>query len=228
MTMLIAGHETTASALTWAVFELVQRPELLREVQDEIDSVLGDREPNMEDLEKLELTRLCIAESLRMYPEPPLLIRRALDEDQLPADTAGTSAKLLRASDVFIAVYSIHRSPLYWENPDDFDPRRFKRKFVNPDVPQWKGFDPEKWAGQWYPNEVAADFAYLPFGGGPRKCVGDKFALLEATVALAMVLRRYEFFFAAPTDEASKVGTNTGATIHTRNGLHMSLTKRTH
>ena len=154
------------------------------------------------------------------------IFRRALDEDQLPSDTSGTSARLLRASDVFIAVYSIHRSPLYWENPDEFDPHRFKRPFHNPDIPQWKGFDPEKWAGQWYPNEVAADFAYLPFGGGPRKCVGDKFALLEATVALAMVLRRYDFSFAAPTEEPSKVGTNTGATIHTRNGLYMTLKRR--
>ena len=226
MTMLIAGHETTASALTWAVFELAQHPQLLKEVQDEVDRELGDRVPSMDDLEKLELVRLCVAESLRMYPEPPLLIRRALDEDQLPSDTSGTSARLLRASDVFIAVYSIHRSPLYWENPDEFDPHRFKRPFHNPDIPQWKGFDPEKWAGQWYPNEVAADFAYLPFGGGPRKCVGDKFALLEATVALAMVLRRYDFSFAAPTEEPSKVGTNTGATIHTRNGLYMTLKRR--
>ena len=187
--------------------------------------MLGDRAPSMDDLEKLELVRLCVAESLRMYPEPPLLIRRALDEDQLPSDTSGTSARLLRASDVFIAVYSIHRSPLYWENPDEFDPHRFKRPFQNPTSHSGRASILRNGLGSGI-RTGGGDFAYLPFGGGPRKCVGDKFALLEATVALAMVLRRYEFSFASPTEEPSKVGTNTGATIHTRNGLFMALKRR--
>lgn len=226
ITMLIAGHETTASALTWAVFELVQKPELLERVRQEVNTVMGDRtRPTIDDLEKMELVRLCIAESLRMYPEPPLLIRRCTDEDELPAAvTGGKPVPLLRGSDIFIAVYNLHRSPKYWENPDDFDPERFLRPFINlEEAPEWKGFNPSLWKGQWYPNEVAADFAYLPFGGGIRKCVGDSFAMLEATVALAAVIRRFDFDFGGPTPNPEDVGTNTGATIHTRNGLWMSV-----
>lgn len=227
ITMLIAGHETTASALTWAVFELVQQPELLAKVRAEIDEVLGDARPDMAAIERLELVRLCIAESLRMFPEPPLLIRRAIEEDTVPAVGIPKPVKLLRGSDIFIAVYNLHRSPKYWENPDKFDPERFLRPFSNPEAaPSWKGFDPDLWKGQLYPNEVASDFAYLPFGGGPRKCVGDQFAMLEATVALAMILRRFDFAFGGKTPKPEDVGTNTGATIHTRNGLWMHVSKR--
>lgn len=106
-------------------------------------------------------------------------------------------------------------------------------------IPDWSGFDPTKWEGKLYPNEIASDFAYLPFGGGARKCVGDDFALLEASVTLAVVLRRFEFEFdpekqvgMMPIDEHPRhlnhpVGMKTGATIHTRNGLHMIVKKRT-
>jgi len=102
ITMLIAGHETTASALTWAVFELAQNKSLLAKVQAELDDVLGNKDyPTYEDIKALELTRLCFAESLRMYPEPPLLIRRALEEDVLPAGAAGVETKVLRGMDFF-------------------------------------------------------------------------------------------------------------------------------
>lgn len=230
MTMLIAGHETTASALTWCLFELAQNPVLLAELRVELDATLGaDRTApsTVAQLEELQLTRLCVAESLRMYPEPPLLIRRSLEEDTMPALSDGLVTKLPRAADIFIAVYSLHRSPRYWEEPDTFDPKRFLRPYVNPDEPTWKGFDPKKWLGQsLYPNELASDFAFLPFGGGIRKCVGDDFAMLEATVALAAFVARFDFDFAAPTATPDKVGTNTGATIHTRNGLWMTVTPR--
>ena len=213
--------------MTWAIFELVQQPPLLAKIRAEIDSIIGDRAPSVEDLNKLELCRLTISESLRMYPEPPLLIRRAIEEDVIPAVGEGREeVPLLRGSDIFIAVYNLHRSDKYWDQPDTFDPERFLRPFTNPDVPEWKGFNPDLWKGQWYPNEVAADFAFLPFGAGPRKCVGDQFAMLEATVALSMLLRRYDFAFGGPTPEPQDVGTNTGATIHTRNGLWMHITAR--
>jgi len=97
---------------------------------------------------------------------------------------------------------------------------------VNPDIPGWAGYDPEKWKGQLYPTETASDYAFLPFGAGPRKCVGDGFAMLEGSVALAMVVRSFNFSFAAPTEEPSKVGTCTGATIHTKNGLWMKPVAR--
>uniref|UniRef100_A0A7S1ULN7 Cytochrome P450 n=1 Tax=Phaeomonas parva TaxID=124430 RepID=A0A7S1ULN7_9STRA len=229
MTMLIAGHETTASALTWAVYELAQNSTLLARVQEEVDTQLGDRLPNMDEVKDLELVRLCVAESLRMYPEPPLLIRRALEDDVFPEGGVGFQAKIARGTDIFIALYNIHRDGRYWPEPHNFDPERFLRPHVNPEeAPWWKGYNPGAWSGQLYPTENSADFAFAPFGAGPRKCVGDQFAMLEATVALAMFLRRYDFEFTAPTEVPAKVGTNTGATIHTRNGLWMKLKKRKH
>ena len=112
------------------------------------------------------------------------------------------------------------------------------RYYKNPDIPEWQGFDPSKWEGKLYPNEIASDFAYLPFGGGARKCVGDEFATLEATVTLAKVLRRYDFQFdpaaihstldhlGAPESLDHPVGMKTGATIHTRYGLRMLIQRR--
>ena len=247
MTMLIAGHETTASALTWCLFELAQNRPLLEELRAELDEKLpGGRPPRtLDEVRAVELTRLTVAESLRMYPQPPLLIRRAVDDDAVPTvqlpdtdelDASGLRAravdvKVPRACDMFIAVYSLHRNPRYWKNPDAFDPKRWLEKYANPDEPTWAGYDPAKWKagdgmGSLYPTETSADFAYLPFGGGARKCVGDQFAMMEATVALAGFLQRFDFDFAGPTDTPDKVGTNTGATIHTRNGLWMTVTER--
>jgi cytochrome P450 len=135
---------------------------------------------------------------------------------------------LLRSTDIFISVYNMHRDERFWPEPDKFDPDRFLRPYRNPEFPDWEGYDPSKWMdnGGLYPTEMSAGFAYLPFGGGKRKCVGDQFALLETTAILAMVVRRFEFAFTAPTADPADVGTNTGATIHTKNGLWMRLTKR--
>jgi cytochrome P450 len=237
MTMLIAGHETTAAVLTWALFELTRNPECLKAAREEIDRVVGDREPNLADIKEMKYIRLVVAESLRMYPEPPLLIRRCRTEDELPKG-GGREATVIRGMDIFISLYNIHRDERFWPNPDQFDPMRFTRPYKNPDVPEWEGFDPTKWEGKLYPNESSADFAYLPFGGGARKCVGDDFATLEAAVTLAMVLRRFDFDFdedklegkddiqSNPKGLNHPVGMRTGATIHTRNGLHMTVKKR--
>jgi len=221
MTMLIAGHETTAAVLTWALFELSQQPDLYAKVRREIDEVLGDREPTFEDVQRLQLVRLVIAESLRMYPEPPLLIRRALEDHSLPAGAAGFETKIMRGTDIFIAVYNIHRSADYWPDPDKFDPERFLRPFSNPSRPEWGGYSPT--LSSLYPNEVHSDFAYLPFGAGARKCVGDQFACMEAAITLAILIKRFDFQLATRPEE---VGIYTGATIHTRNGLKMTVTNR--
>lgn len=229
ITMLIAGHETTASGLTWALFELSQNIPLLKRLQEEVDKVMGDRMcPTYEDLQSMELARLCFSESLRMYPEPPLLIRRCLEEDTLPAGDTGTETKVLRGSDFFVSIYNMQRSEKYWPNANTFNPDRFKTPYINPEVPSWAGYDPAKWKGQLYPNELACDYAFTPFGAGPRKCVGDQFAMLEGTVTLAMVVREFDFEFTAPTAKPEDVGTSTGATIHTKNGLWMKLRPRRH
>ena len=91
--------------------------------------------------------------------------------------------------DVFISVWNLHRSPECWENPDEYDPERFKKPFKNPGVKDWAGYNPDLLTGL-YPNEIASDYAFIPFGAGARKCIGDQFATLEATISLVMTLRK--------------------------------------
>lgn len=224
MTMLIAGHETTAAMLTWTLFELSRGPPgLLKEIQAEVRSVLkGKDRPDFEDIEAMKKLRFALIEALRLYPEPPLLIRRARTEDELPEGSSGLDGvKVLRGTDMFISTWNLHRSPELWDAPETYDPTRWERKFTNPSVKGWQGYDPDKISGL-YPNEVASDFAFLPFGGGARKCIGDQFAMMEAVVTMSMMIKNYNFEFAIDPDD---VGMKTGATIHTMNGLQMRATR---
>ncbi len=223
MTMLIAGHETTAAVLTWALFELSQQPELIEKIRNEIDSVVGsERDPTFDDIPKLQLIRFVIAESLRMYPEPTLLIRRALENDVLPcAGPNGFKTNIIRGSDLFLCVYNLHRSSEFWENPNKFDPERYLKPFSNPIRPDWAGYEPN--LSTMYPNEIHSNYAFLPFGAGSRKCVGDQFACMEAAITMVMILRDYDFKLAIRPED---VGYYTAATIHTKNGLMMKISKR--
>lgn len=225
MTMLIAGHETTAAMLTWTLFELSRGPQgMLQEIQAEVRTVLAGKErPDYDDIVAMKKLRYSLIEALRLYPEPPLLIRRARTQDVLPPGSSNLhdGVKVLRGTDMFISTWNLHRSPDLWESPESFDPTRWERAFTNPKVKGWQGFDPDKVSGL-YPNEQATDFAFLPFGGGARKCVGDQFAMMEATVTMSVILQNYDFDFAIPSEE---VGMKTGATIHTMNGLMMRATR---
>eukprot|EP00899_Mesostigma_viride_P021344 jgi/Mesvir1/29210/Mv08628-RA.1 len=220
MTMLIAGHETTAAVLTWAMFELCQNHDIMLKARDEVDRVLGDdRMPTMEDARKLPYLRLIVAETLRLYPEPPLLIRRCIQDDVLPGAHMGRpdGYKIPAGTDFFLSCYNIHRNPALWKNPDKFWPERFLEKNVPEKVTEsgWQGYDPAP-MGQFYPNEINSDYAFLPFGGGQRKCVGDQFAVMESIVILAGMLRKFDFALdIAPKD----VGMWMGATLHTNKGL---------
>ena len=106
MTMLIAGHETTAAVLTWTFFELSQQPELYEKVRKEVDEVLKGKQPTYEDMANLPLIRLCLAETLRMYPQPPLLIRRALEDDVLPKGGAKDKTFLPKVPHSLIHAYT--------------------------------------------------------------------------------------------------------------------------
>lgn len=226
MTMLIAGHETTAAVLTWATLELAKSPPIMARLRVEIDAVLADRHPTYADIAKLPYLRRVIAETLRLYPAPPLLIRRLLADTTLPKGGAAEATKLKRGTDVFINVYSLHRSASLWDQPEVFDPDRWLRPKSNPGVSKWAGYQPApslETGSPLYPSEVHADFAFLPFGGGARKCVGDQFALLESVVALAMIVRRFDFELEHPEKEVEMI---TGATIHTKSGLNMRMVKR--
>ena len=206
--------------LTWALFELYRGdPGLLQDIQAEVRTVLqGKDRPDYDDIVAMKKLRFALIESLRLYPEPPLLIRRARTDDTLPPGSSNLGKdgiKVLRGTDMFISTWNLHRSPDLWENPEVFDPSRFDRPFRNPGVKDWQGYDPDKVAGL-YPNEQASDFAFLPYGGGQRKCVGDQFAIMEATVIMSMILKDLDFEWAIEPDN---VGMRTGATIHTMNGL---------
>ncbi|KAH7425048.1 hypothetical protein KP509_11G037600 [Ceratopteris richardii] len=198
MTLLIAGHETSAAVLTWAFYLLAQNPDVLAKLQHEVDLVLGDRMPTMEDMKKLKYTTRVINETLRLYPQPPVLIRRSMEDDVLG------KYNISKGEDFFISVWNLHRSPTLWEDADVFKPER------------WPVDGPD-------PTEVTENFRYLPFGGGPRKCVGDMFATFENITAVAMIVRRFDFELALG---APPVGMTTGATIHTTAGLHMTFTHR--
>jgi len=200
MTLLIAGHETTAAVLTWTFYLLAKHPHIQRELQEEVDRVIGDGKPSMADLKELWKCTRVINESMRLYPQPPILIRRLIeDEDQLGPFT------IRKGEDIFISVWNLHRSPRLWEAPESFQP--FDR---------WSKSEP-------HPNEYNQDYKYLPFGAGSRKCVGDQFALLESICCMAMLLRRFDF----QLDPTKEVSMTTGATIHTTNGLWMKPVPRT-
>lgn len=140
----------------------------------------------------------------------------------LPRGAGENDVTLIKGMDIFISVWNLHRSPDCWENPERFDPMRFKKPFQNPGVKDWAGYNPDLFSGL-YPNEVTSDFAFIPFGAGARKCIGDQFAMLEATSCLTMMLQRYDF---ALDKDAADVGMEMGATIHTAGGLPMVLTRR--
>jgi cytochrome P450 len=168
--------------------------------------------------------RATLTESLRLYPQPPILIRRALADDVLPPGLNGAPGgyPIGKGADLFISVWNLHHSPHLWKDPEAFRPERFTERFENPAFNgAWAGYDPEAQGGGMYPNEIASDFAFLPFGGGARKCVGDQFAITEAAVALAMLMRRFTFELAQ-----DKVGMATGATIHTADGLRCRVRRR--
>ncbi|XP_014519962.1 cytochrome P450 97B2, chloroplastic [Vigna radiata var. radiata] len=225
MTMLVAGHETTAAVLTWAVFLLAQNPSKMNKAQAEVDLVLGTERPTYESLKKLQYIRLIIVEALRLYPQPPLLIRRTLKSDVLPGGYKGDKDgyAIPAGTDLFISVYNLHRSPYFWDRPHEFEPERFLVQNKNEEIEGWSGFDPSRSPGALYPNEIISDFAFLPFGGGPRKCVGDQFALMESTVALTMLLQNFDVELKGTPESVELV---TGATIHTKNGLWCKLKKR--
>ncbi|KAI3859466.1 hypothetical protein MKW92_002959 [Papaver armeniacum] len=199
MTMLIAGHETSAAVLTWTFFLLSKEPGVMAKLQREVDSVLGDRFPTIEDMKKLKYTTRVINESLRLYPQPPVLIRRSLQDDMLG------EYPITRGEDIFISVWNLHHCPNHWIDAEKFNPERWPLDGPNP-------------------NESNQNFSYLPFGGGPRKCLGDMFATFETVVAVAMLVQRFDFQMAIG---APPVEMTTGATIHTTEGLLMTVTRRT-
>jgi cytochrome P450 len=172
VTILLAGHETTASTLSWAWYLLSRHPEAAERLRDEAVAALGDRTPEYADLTKLPYTATVIQETMRLYPAVWALPRRAQAADEIDGYPVPAGA------DVMISAYTLHRHPGFWANPDQFRPERFAA-----DAPP-----------------VAHKYAYIPFGAGPRVCVGSHLGMLEATLIAAMVARRFRFEFAGTAD----------------------------
>lgn len=169
ITLFIAGHETTANALTWVWYLLARNPEAERCLHAELDTVLGDRLPTVADLPALPYTRMVLDEALRLYPPAWITNRQARVDDEI------RGYRIPAGSIVMISPYVVHRLPDLWERPDEFEPERFS---------------PERSAGR-------PRFAYFPFGGGPRQCIGKAMALTEAQLVLATIARRYRVRLAA-------------------------------
>jgi len=166
LTMLMAGHETTAKALTWTSYLLARHPEVAARLDRQLEQALGTDAPSAEGLAAIPLCRQVIREALRLYPPVWLLSRLALEDDDLGGFqvAAGTL--------VCVSPYLLHRHPDYWEDPERFDPDRFAEDGAEAGRP---------------------DFAYIPFSGGPRRCIGETLALLEGQLVLATLRQRVEW-----------------------------------
>lgn len=165
VTFVIAGYETTATALSWTIRLLAEHPEVQARVKAEIDRLIGDRVPDYEDLDRLPLIGAVFAEAMRLYPPVPMLSRFANEADSFE----GTP--IPKAMQITISAIAIHRRPELWERADAFWPDRFL---------------PEH-AKERYP------FSYLPFSAGPRACIGHRFAMIEGPLVLARMLQRFRF-----------------------------------
>jgi cytochrome P450 len=164
MTLLLAGHETVSIALTWTWYLLSQHPAVERRLHTELDEVLAGQTPRVDHLVKLSYTRMVIEEALRLYPPAWIFGRKALADDEIGGYFIPANSMIV------LSPYVTHRHPAFWEDPEVFDPERFA---------------PERSASR-------PHYAYFPFGGGPRLCIGSNFALMEMQLILATIAQRHK------------------------------------
>ncbi|MGQ0842207.1 cytochrome P450 [Actinokineospora sp.] len=161
ITLLLAGHETTASTVGWALHLIDDHPQVAARLHAEAVEVLGDRSPELEDLRKLRYTTMVLEEAMRLYPPVWILTRKAVADDEVGGYHVPAGA------DVLICPYTLHRHPAFWDEPTRFDPERF---------------DPDR-------TTTRPRYAYLPFGAGPRFCVGSHLGMMEASFVIALLAR---------------------------------------
>jgi len=190
MTLLVAGHETTASGLNWTWYLLSQHPRVESRLHAEIDAAAHVPAPTLTEMEELRYTRQVIDESLRLYPPGWVLSRRTIEADVLGGYPvpAGTN--------VLLPLYLLHRHPHFWKNPEAFEPERF--------APEHEAQRPR--------------FAYMPFAAGPRHCIGENFALYEMLVHLYKVARRYRLRYVPdkPLELEAQINLRTRHPLHVR------------
>lgn len=191
MTFVAAGHETTGIALTWALYLLANRPEAQTRLREEARAVLGEGAAAAEHVSQLYFTRQVLEEAMRLYPPAPMVARRAVRATEI-------CGRPVRKGDVaLLAFYCLHRHRTLWDNPD--------------------GFDPDRWLRDRRPTDR---YQFLAFGGGPRACIGMGFAMMEATIMLATLVRDLEF---APAPGAPSVELAMQVTLRPAGGLHLSV-----
>ena len=190
MTLIVAGHETTASGLNWTWYLLSQHPQVEARLHAEIDAAADLPAPTLTEVEALGYTRQVIDEALRLYPPGWLLSRRTIDADVLGGYPVPAGANVL------LPLYLLHRHPHFWKNPEAFDPERF--------APEHEAERPR--------------FAYMPFAAGPRHCIGETFALYEMLVHLYKVARRYRLKYVPdkPLELEAQINLRTRHPLHMR------------
>lgn len=194
LTLFFAGHETTAQALTWTAYLLAENPAWTERLTAQVDSTLNGRLPTAADVPALPAVTMTALEALRLYPPIYIFIRQAVGADQLGPYPIAPSTLII------LSQWITHRHPEFWPDPERFDPERFT---------------PENDA-QRHP------FAFFPFGGGPRICLGNSFAILEMELVLTMILQRYQFTLVPGT----QVVPDRASTLRPKGGLPVRLTAR--
>jgi cytochrome P450 len=194
VTLFLAGHETTANALNWTFMLLAQNPHVEAKLHAEIDQVLGGRLATLSDLDHLPYTEQIIKEAMRLYPPAWTVSRLAIRDVQIGEYFVPANTR------VGMHIYHTHRLPDLWDSPDTFDPDRFS---------------PER-------ERQIPRYAYLPFGGGPRVCIGNHFAMMEAKLILATIASRYQLRLAP----GQTVGMDARITLNPAGGLPMTVQAR--
>jgi cytochrome P450 len=194
ITLFLAGHETTANTLSWTLWLLAQNSQVERKFHAEIDAVLGGRAPGFEDMPKLVYTGHVLSESLRLYPPAWGMARLVTEEVEI------AGCKLVPGNGVIFAQWLLHRDARWFAEPEKFTPERWEDGFAK-QLPR---------------------FAYFPFGGGPRQCIGNTFALMEATLVLATIAQKFRFRLV----EGHAVTPLASITLRPRNGIRVVLEAR--
>jgi cytochrome P450 len=191
VTMFIGGKDTTATAMTWLWYVLEQNPEVERRLRAEVASELGDRRPTFDDLARLSYTKRVIQEVMRLYP-PAWMFPRFAGEEAIV-----DGHRIHKGSPLLLSPFVSHRDPAFWPDPEVFDPERFT---------------PERSAER-------PRYAYYPFGGGPRQCIGNHFGMMEAQLITAMMAQRLR----PRLVPGHRVVLEGGGTLKPRHGMKMTL-----